>query len=393
MKGSVLRGILVLYLFLLLFPGEYVPLATGLDPSWRIGINLLAGSGHSVGDDYVFTYGPLGYLLYPLPLGNNLAASIFFDLILALLVCFLGYLVLRRCSALEALLFVSFYAASIAIHLWEEYNLLFLAALLLAATETESRHERLLLIGYGVLASFALFLKISIGLTCLLMLVGFALGSGQRNRFVRRIAFAGLSFGVSFAVLSLVFLESASGLLWWLKGSVLLSRGYGSAMSVIGPSEVLVLGLIALGVFTRALERLARTRLDLAVALGIAAVLAFKHGFARQDRHVLGFFPFLIALSALLVPFSISRKGRAATILAFLVLFIAALPTVRYYTHIGPRQVLATLSTASGLERVGSLLRLPEKRRELEQRSERRLTSDLLPDGYLQTLRGGGGVA
>ena len=66
------RVVLLAYLALALFPGHYVPLGPGTDRSWMYALNRLVGSEFVHGRDVVFTYGPLGYLLWPSVMGSNL---------------------------------------------------------------------------------------------------------------------------------------------------------------------------------------------------------------------------------------------------------------------------------------------------------------------------------
>ena len=43
--------------------------SVGLDPSWEIGINLAVQNHMRFGQDFVFTFGPLGILATRLPIG------------------------------------------------------------------------------------------------------------------------------------------------------------------------------------------------------------------------------------------------------------------------------------------------------------------------------------
>src|SRR5947208_837931 len=76
--ARVLRGIAVAYILLVSFPGHYASLGWGLDASWIFGINYAVAHGLRFGRDVAFTYGPLGYLLFPLDLGGNLSHAIAF---------------------------------------------------------------------------------------------------------------------------------------------------------------------------------------------------------------------------------------------------------------------------------------------------------------------------
>lgn len=53
---------LVLYFFILIPPFLIEPVTSGLDPSWRISVNMAAAKGFVFGKDYIFTFGPLGFL-------------------------------------------------------------------------------------------------------------------------------------------------------------------------------------------------------------------------------------------------------------------------------------------------------------------------------------------
>jgi hypothetical protein len=48
-------------------PVPPIPAGSGLDASWIIGLNAAHARGFVFGQDIVFTYGPLGYLLFPIP--------------------------------------------------------------------------------------------------------------------------------------------------------------------------------------------------------------------------------------------------------------------------------------------------------------------------------------
>jgi hypothetical protein len=63
------------------FPPGLFPAEAGLDPSWVIGLHLGVANGFLFGKDILFTYGPLGYLCYPVFVARDLwmSAVIFGD--------------------------------------------------------------------------------------------------------------------------------------------------------------------------------------------------------------------------------------------------------------------------------------------------------------------------
>ncbi len=80
-KWRIAGWVAVVFLLLATFPGHYQPIRTGLDPSYQYGLNFLANSDQVFGRDVAFTFGPLGYLLIPLDIGNNLVESILLRLL------------------------------------------------------------------------------------------------------------------------------------------------------------------------------------------------------------------------------------------------------------------------------------------------------------------------
>ena len=65
------RGVVVvLGIIALSFPTLALPLLPSLDSSWMIGLHETAKRGFVYGRDVGFTYGPLGYILFPLNEGT-----------------------------------------------------------------------------------------------------------------------------------------------------------------------------------------------------------------------------------------------------------------------------------------------------------------------------------
>jgi len=54
------------------FPNLLEPVQGGLDPSWEVGMHIAKLSHFVWGEDIVWTYGPLSYLLNPIPIDYNL---------------------------------------------------------------------------------------------------------------------------------------------------------------------------------------------------------------------------------------------------------------------------------------------------------------------------------
>ena len=82
-----LRWALFLYLGLVLCPIRYwAPADQAVDNTWYFALNYAAAHHLAMGQDIVWTWGPLFYLLFPFDIGNNLARGLAFQASLWVLV-------------------------------------------------------------------------------------------------------------------------------------------------------------------------------------------------------------------------------------------------------------------------------------------------------------------
>jgi hypothetical protein len=124
----------------------------------------------------------------------------------------------------------------------------------------------------------------------------------------------------------------------YIRGSIDIVRGYSAAMSGEGdPFELLgvLQCLMGIGAFLFIKARSSRPAAWFLVALlFLPLVLSVKHGFVRQDDHVLNFFCFAavaLGVSSLVLPFDRSRTGVAALVL----LHFAALSVPQLFGRVG----------------------------------------------------------
>src|SRR5215472_3507399 len=69
-------GVVALALFACTFRFEAALMQGELDPSWVFALNYFFDKGIIVGAEEVFTYGPLGFVVYPQAVGQNLAIAL-----------------------------------------------------------------------------------------------------------------------------------------------------------------------------------------------------------------------------------------------------------------------------------------------------------------------------
>ncbi|MDQ3918799.1 MAG: hypothetical protein M3348_10010 [Acidobacteriota bacterium] len=395
----------VLYLFVSQFPGGYNPIATGLDPSWRYALNALHQSGQLFGRDVVFTFGPLGYLLNPVNLGADLIQTILFRLLLhGLLVGTLCYYLFWRRKAVPVIIFVIGYwlASVLGIGFSEdqyEYSLVIITCLLTcvsADAETPPVAGAVDVVN-GLLAGSFLFMKLTVGLSALaVLIVSLAVRLLRRQTRARPAALlTGGAYVLALLVLGAVYLKSPGNFLDWLARTWAMADGFSVAMSLVGPTDMLIYALAALGVYVCLLLYLLLRKssaLHIALALVIPVFFSFKHGFARQDGHMMLFYPFMLAATSVVVLAVERRRELLCGALSLFVVLLLALPLANQWQLLNPWRLKDEAWAAGGRQHIYNLFHLNSARLQLLNQSRANLAADRLPAEWVSRIRTGKSV-
>jgi hypothetical protein len=260
----------------------------GLDPSWIAGLHLAHGNGVEFGPHFVWTYGPLGFLAFPLAVTSaTLAASLAFVLVAQFAFCYL--LVRRAASAFAAPLAVVLVYVVVALPVAHADLLLLIVFLyaLWALDEPATAVARAFPIVAGVLAGIAMLLKTNTGAAAVGIAIVAAWGLWPQGRRWLAVIPA---IVVTFCVLWLATGNSLLDIPGWLRLSVSIVAGYSAAMqdeAMFLRWEYLVAGVLALllgAVVLRHVAPFGRRRqvATLLITLGFAFTY-FKEGFVRHD--------------------------------------------------------------------------------------------------------------
>jgi hypothetical protein len=388
----------ILYLSVERFPGAYHTIGSGLDPSWRYGLNVVARSNHLFGRDVVFTYGPLGYLLNPVNIGSNVAQALTLRLLLhGILIGVLFYYLLKRRKALPVIIFVAAYlvASNIGTGFSEdeyEYSFVLITGLLCCLSEVEDSRRSLIIDALnGLLASSFLFMKLTTGISSLaIIMVSLAVRLIRKEPAARRtaLATAGAYLATTIVIIT-VYFKTPTNFLGWLGKSLELVDGYSIAMSLVGPPEFLIQALIALATFFCVVFLLYKCKsrsLHIALALLVPVFLSFKHGFVRQDEHMLLFYPFLLVAIGILVLNSEDRRELTLDGISLLVVLIFAIPMVRASHFLAATRLRDKLFAAEGLRNLSYLSHLDATRIGLDWQSNQNLKVDRLPAEWTRLI-------
>ena len=286
------------------WPSLWVSPQDGLDGSWQIGLHLAANQGMAFGSDIGFTYGPLGFLVFPLLVtGPTYALALTATFLLRALVVLALVVAARRAFGTALVAVPLAYAAS-ALFFTFPSELGGLLALLVALVflQWPCRTARwgmvasvLMGIGTGVL----LLVKLDGGIIAILVL---GVTAWFQGRWRALGAWAAAAVAAT-AALWLVTGNSFTDVPRWISWSAELVTGYSGATMLEEPGRaweyavflVLAIGLLALSAYAwRRMPTAQRVVLSAVLLLGIWAT--FKHGFVRHDTHA----PFSLMVIAVL---------------------------------------------------------------------------------------------
>jgi hypothetical protein len=229
--SGLLSGLVVLYLLIALFPGISSFNMPELDTSWYYALSFLPQSGYTFGQDVFFTYGPLGYLLTPMPVGNSYNQGMAFRLVLHLLLgVLLGCYWWQTKNWRHVCVFVAAYlilawplleVGVIILEVFADTYLRMISALLLVLGLQRERWLAAALLGCAGIASLLLFIKFNSGVaaTAHFFFTGLLLVLGRRTR-LKTVLASGAVYLVMLVGLAFMLLGSLGRLARWLQASL-----------------------------------------------------------------------------------------------------------------------------------------------------------------------------
>lgn len=260
---------------------------TDLDGSWMRALNMAIASGRTFGRDFIFTYGPLGFLSTRNPEYVSTGWLLVGDLLLFAGIFYIFYRHLCRHTGWWLLLF----AATIAMRAAGYAQVMFMlyivyVAILLLSTD-KSRVVSLLAGIYGVLL---FFIKVNFGFVSIGILAGLILYLAIRRD--RRVLLLAATSAVLFTAICLCVPIDLPG---YIRYSIPLISGYDEAMyTILNPQRLpyrsamafFIAGGVAVCIYGTIQVR--KRTLTLAgtlflLLLGGAGFLFYRSGFIRYD--------------------------------------------------------------------------------------------------------------
>jgi hypothetical protein len=307
---------LVLVLVACTWPFASGPLVAGpgLDNSWVVGLSMATAHGLAFGRQVIFTYGPLGFALNPVAVtpGMLLAGEGIGGLLQVALVAVLLANLRRRMSWPLAIVLTIVGAVLTEPLIATAFGLVALA--LTTPAPRRAQAIRMLALGGGAFAGFALLVKLNDGVAVTAIVTAGLLGSDRR-----RHALAAGASSLLVALLSLWLLlgQPLGALPDYLHNGYDVVSGYVEAMGhnelgAGGDWEVLVLlgsaAALSTGAWTALSTEPLRRRAALAGAVLLVHYFLAREMFVRYDLGHAAFLGMLVAV-ALMIPWRRNQRA------------------------------------------------------------------------------------
>lgn len=302
-------------IFLPMIIGSFMPLVmsfgTGLDNSGLFAVNYFWNNGVVFGKDVFYSYGPLGFLLYAMNVGNNIIFSLIFWVMITVFFAILWYQILFKENSLNRwqIGLAAILSVVVECYVTQEYFLYYIFFLAFLCGEYIDKNNIYIC---DVLMSFIMFIKFSalIGILSgmvLAIILKIIYRDNNSRVFLRH--FIG-GFLVAFLLL-LLYTKSFKILVNYIRGGLEVSSGYGSGMSIFNTSyDTYLLWVIVIVAFYMlelilCLLNKRYNNFKLLCAFIGPLFMMYKHGFVRTDApHVVLVFQGMIVVLSLIVLFA-----------------------------------------------------------------------------------------
>lgn len=303
-KNSLRTFCLVVLIFLLSFPKTDPSLTIGLDASWDYAINYLFAHGVHFGKDVAFTYGPLGFLQYPLIIGNNFLIAILFSSSVLLFFIFsclqLGKITTSAQTASRWLLHSAIILFICVTSLSSGIQFLLVGSVATSLLIHRQAQRWWWLAAALLCTVIALLIKSTPGFLSLLMFFSYLSLDFYSYRSWQRTLLFFLLIPACYLFLWFMIYFDLIGSLDYLRALLEHAKGNSSAMALYPDNNWFHLGAVFILFFSLFfLLKENRARLFFLLML-LPTFAVWKYSYTREDSHVETFYDYLILFFGLL---------------------------------------------------------------------------------------------
>ncbi len=298
-----IKRILLVLVNIASFPSVYFSqLSNGLDASWVFALNYINTSDAKFGEDYFFTYGPLGFLGHCQPLGKNLLLGILFWLLITFIQIYLYKRVIDTTEHIVSVV-IAFGLMILALPVSEaDIYLCFLAlmALFFVYKQDDFYSKWIAVFLSGVIFLF----KFSGTILLIASLILFFLCALAEKKPLKTTGIFLCCIGIG-PVFYLFYHPSIRALIRYGKAAAEISMGYNQSMSIdiYEAYYIWVIFVVACYVFLLVYGILThKKQWNCFLILSPACFFWYKEGFVRNDgHHILAITGILLVCSLLIL--------------------------------------------------------------------------------------------
>jgi hypothetical protein len=327
---------LLAVLFYLIPPFRYAKPTMGIDPSWIIALNYAFHENFIFGKDFIFTYGPLGTLIYPIPIYTSKFLVVLFYLFFVTNAVYFLYYLFKSIEKKSELVLVSatlflfgdFISRDpVCLYFFFTFHVFHFL-----------KHKNLFSLIIASVCSILLFYaKANVGLivpVLFLFLIIYNFIFKNLDRITNGIFLVG-----HFTILYLLSFLLNTDFISYIGSSFPVINSYQDAMTLAPrASELLAAEFIFLMVFIvifRSFKSILRSYHDLFLLFNLLLLgfILFKNGFVRGDIHEIHFFggaPFIIMLAYLFIEI---KKLRTALFTCIVLTTIISVAYCRWFDN------------------------------------------------------------
>jgi len=327
-EKNILIIVLSIFLLFLTMKIPASPISIGIDPSYMFAFNYFFQHHIPIGENILFTFGPLGFLLFPMPLGDNILIATIIHSIIKFLFIF-GSLFLYHQNK-KILNFFHYFIVLIALYIIASsislpYLLIFTPLIFLLNYHTNKN----ILFGIfsSILIALALLTKSSLGIIGISILFSFSIYTWIKKDFKTA---AILIFFTIFSFLTIWFLlyNNIIYIPQYLYAIIEFSQGNSSAMTQNPNNNWWIFTLFI--IFFITYPFLSKYKL-IQILFGItflATIAMFKYAISRED-HIFEFELFLYHF--IFIIFLIEKNITLKNILHLLMIYLTFIAFI-YFT-------------------------------------------------------------
>jgi hypothetical protein len=312
-KAIFFHTLIVIASTYILLPGHIFSFPhNGLDPSWMIAINMAVDQNLVFGRDFVFTFGPMGFLYTGITVFIPKIVIILFHAIIFGAIIFILNFYLQQIKTNLAKAGFFLFTLFVYIELFSEKAFLLLLIFLFFVYYHLHLQKMFALIFAGFIALLTFFVKLNTGLLLSILLIPYLL-------FVSYLKMEKWRFYAVFLLVYSLLLLLFSYLLnvdffAYITNAVNIINNYNDAVNIPPLPLIFLLAVLIILAFGIVLMLNAKIilkdkiRIFRIIYVSLAFFVLFKEGFVRADGHVLLFFGKIVPLIGMLYFFETDTR-------------------------------------------------------------------------------------